>query len=60
MGKSHRDNHKARLKRGKKAFKKKEERRPSGTQCARCGAKARPDKIVEGWCLECRRKFFGE
>lgn len=53
MGKGHRDNHQARLKRGPVAFKKKAARRaePKKVKCNLCGTPSR--KIEKGLCPKC-------
>jgi hypothetical protein len=43
MGKGHRDNHKARLKRGD----------PDKIACNLCGTKSRPSVMVGGLCPKC-------
>jgi len=54
MGKGHRDNHKARLKRGDAAFEKKHDRRrPDKIACNLCGTKSRPCVMVGGLCPKC-------
>lgn len=55
MSKSHRDNHKARLKRGDVAFAKKAERRaaPAHPKCNLCGTATRPQKLSGGLCPVC-------
>jgi hypothetical protein len=56
MGKGHRDNHKARVKIGAKAFQKKEKRRSiDKIPCNICGTKTRPQKISGGLCPLCLR-----
>lgn len=57
MGKSHRDNHRARVKRGPQAFAKKAERRaePKLRKCAPCGTPSR--KLVDGICPRCRERM---
>ena len=64
MGKGHRDNHKARKKRGKAAFAKKSARRKARTEinrnkCKICGRKCRKDKLVLGGCPVCRAAMNG-
>jgi len=55
MSKTHRDNAKARKKRGSVAYKKKEKRRhPKYVKCNICGGLARPKKIINGMCKMCR------
>ena len=54
MGKGHRDNHKARKKRGNVAFDKKKKRRTHDrVKCNLCGTITRPTKIVAGLCPIC-------
>jgi len=54
MSKSHRDNHKARLKRGPEAFDKKAKRRSSDkATCPACGRKVRAEKMIHGQCPIC-------
>jgi hypothetical protein len=54
MGKGHRDNHAARVKRGPEAFQKKAERRAiDRIPCNKCGTKSRPEKLVGGLCPVC-------
>jgi hypothetical protein len=51
MGKGHRDNHAARVKRGPAAFAKKAQRRhPKLATCTLCGRKVRPILLKEGLC----------
>ena len=60
MGKSHRDNHKARLKRGMPAFKKKFKRRhPVRVACNICGTVTRRSKLAGGICPLCNERFLG-
>lgn len=56
MGKGHRDNHAARMKRGPEAFEKKAERRAPAakTKCNICGTPTRPAKLEAGLCPPCR------
>lgn len=54
MGKGHKDNHKARLKRGAIAFKKKAERRKPKRRCVRCGRISR-----KTLCTPCK-EIIGE
>ncbi len=54
MGKGHRDNHKARKKRGKVAFDKKNERRKFISRCYCCHTECRPKKLVDKLCPRCR------
>jgi rubrerythrin len=60
MGKGHRDNHKARKKRGPEAFAKKAERRaePNKIKCNTCGTRTRPEKLVGGNCPICVQRFL--
>jgi rubrerythrin len=53
MGKGHRDNHAARVKRGKVAFDKKAERREPEFKCNLCGRICREVKLVAGICPVC-------
>lgn len=54
MGKGHRDNHAARVKRGPAAFAKKAKRRASSRiQCNICGTNSRPVMILGGLCPRC-------
>jgi hypothetical protein len=56
MGKSHRDNHAARKKRGPEAFAKKAERRtpgPNRRKCRVCGTQTRITKLTAGICPLC-------
>ncbi len=54
MGKGHRDNHKARKKRGQVAFDKKKARRSArAPRCNHCGNKCRKSKQFEGLCPNC-------
>ena len=54
MGKSHRDNHAARVKRGLSAFQKKADRREvDKIPCNICGTKTRPHKVSGGLCPLC-------
>lgn len=54
MGKGHRDNHRARVKRGLVAFEKKAERRtPKGVKCFHCGIVSRAEVMTEGYCPIC-------
>lgn len=53
MGKAHRDNHKARLKRGLVAFDKKAERREPKSKCNLCGNDCREIKLIAGICPKC-------
>ena len=59
MGKGHRDNHKARKKRGNAAFSKKAARKKAQgevnqNKCKVCGRKCRKKKLVLGACPVCR------
>ena len=59
MGKGHRDNHAARVKRGPEAFAKKQERRtpdPNRQKCSVCGTLARASKLTGGVCPVCANK----
>ena len=51
MGKSHRDNHAARKKRGPGAFEKKAERRKIKPKCNACGTLTQ--KLQAGLCMKC-------
>jgi len=53
MGKGHRDNHAARVKRGPEAFAKKAERREPESKCNRCGTVCREKKLQAGLCPMC-------
>ncbi len=54
MGKGHKDNHKARVKRGSVAFEKKAERRnKKRIACNLCGTVTRPGKLLAGICPVC-------
>jgi hypothetical protein len=54
MGKGHRDNHRARKKRGNVAFAKKAERRaPDLDKCSVCGNRCRQVKQIAGACPNC-------
>lgn len=54
MGKGHRDNHAARVKRGSQAFQKKAKRRKAVHRCIECGARCRPQKLQQGlFCPRC-------
>lgn len=53
MGKGHRDNHAARMKRGSEAFEKKAERREPVTKCNLCGTECRASKLTAGLCPRC-------
>jgi hypothetical protein len=53
MGKGHRDNHAARLKRGPAAFAKKADRRTVESKCNRCGTLCREQKLQAGLCSMC-------
>jgi hypothetical protein len=54
MGKGHRDNHAARVKRGSVAFKKKQERRTPEIKCNLCYRPCRESKLEGGLCPICR------
>jgi Zn finger protein HypA/HybF involved in hydrogenase expression len=55
MGKAHRDNHKARLKRGSEAFALKAERRSDHGKgkCNLCGREVQKEGLVAGLCPAC-------
>jgi hypothetical protein len=53
MGEGHRDNHKARKKRGVAAFEKKVKRRIPDSKCNLCGNKCRESKLNGGLCPLC-------
>jgi hypothetical protein len=53
MGKGHRDNHAARVKRGPAAFDKKAERREPVSRCNLCGRECRASKLQGGLCPIC-------
>lgn len=54
MGKGHRDNHRARKKRGQIAFDKKAKRRnPDKIKCNLCGTLTRSGKLQGGLCPIC-------
>lgn len=60
MGKGHRDNFRARRKRGAAAFEKKASRRAPDKKRARCrvcGKWSRASKVVEGFCPICADRF---
>lgn len=60
MGKGHRDNHRARKKRGSTAFAKKAQRRTTGTKrkrCYLCGTNTRVQNLYEGYCTACQNKL---
>jgi hypothetical protein len=60
MGKGHRDNHKARLKRGTVAFEKKKKRRALDyyhLRCITCGGVYKRIKIISGLCPICRKRM---
>lgn len=61
MGKSHRDNHEARMKRGQEAFAKKAERRadPKRPKCLLCGLQVRPNTLIGGLCVRCSDPHSG-
>lgn len=61
MGKGHRDNRQARIKRGPAAFQKRDERRaePKKTKCNLCGTPTRPEKLVGGNCPRCIQRLQG-
>lgn len=58
MGKGHRDNHAARVKRGSVAFEKKKARRADGSKiaCNLCGTVTRKTKLVGGLCPRCMER----
>lgn len=56
MGKSHRDNAKAKRKIGQKAYDKKAERRKGIPRCNTCGTACRPQKLKGGNCMKCLEK----
>lgn len=53
MGKGHRDNHAARLKRGAGAFAKKADRRSPASKCNLCGRACRAEVLWGGLCPSC-------
>jgi len=54
MSKGHRDNHKARKKRGSVAFEKKKKRRTvKKPKCQICGEPTRPRVLFSGLCPRC-------
>jgi Zn finger protein HypA/HybF involved in hydrogenase expression len=53
MSKGYRDNHAARVKRGKVALDKKAERREPESKCSLCGRVCREQKLVAGLCPVC-------
>ena len=56
MGKSHRDNARARRKHGPVAYAKKAARRQSAVKCLRCGMPCRPAKLTDlEICPSCAR-----
>lgn len=60
MGKGHRDNHRARKKRGPTAFAKKAQRRSNNSRrnkCVICGTNTRKDKLEEGMCPKCYERL---
>lgn len=60
MGKSHRDNHAARVKRGPIAFKKKAIRRAIDERrikCTVCGTLVRTAKLEDIMCPPCRSRL---
>ena len=59
MGKGHRDNHAARLKRGPSAFEKKAERREPESRCNLCGRPCRSSKLEDGLCPMCLKPQAG-
>ncbi len=56
MGKGHRDNYRARKKRGSAAFAKKAARRAPDNRikCAMCGQRVRPQTAYQGYCTPCQ------
>ena len=58
MGKGHRDNHAARVKRGPEAFAKKADRRSDHGmgKCNLCGRPCRDEKLTAGICPVCLPK----
>lgn len=54
MGKGHRDNHTARMRRGPVAFEKKAIRRKPLNRCLLCGFNYRSKDGVVGLCLRCQ------
>lgn len=62
MGKSHRDNYKARKKGGSEAFAKKAMRRAPDEhrkKCTSCGTRTRIDKLQLSICPICYKRMFG-
>ena len=60
MGKGHRDNHAARVKRGSKAFGLKAERRavdPNRAKCRCCGTESRTKVLKDGICPICESRL---
>ena len=57
MSKSHRDNTKARKKRGQVAFDKRKKRREFVPKCKTCGTKSRAKVLVGGFCPLCLERF---
>lgn len=57
MSKGHRDNHAARMKRGRVAFEKKAKRRTHSQICPLCGNPAR--NLQLGICEGCNRQQMG-
>lgn len=53
MGKGHRDNHAARVKRGPVAFEKKAKRREPEIRCNLCFTPCREKKLIGGLCPRC-------
>ena len=58
MGKSHRDNHAARLNRGTVAFAKKVKRHAKKSKCNLCGTETRPHKLEGGLCPLCIERLL--
>lgn len=61
MGKGHRDNHRARKKRGPVAFAKKAERRapPKRPKCNGCGNSFNKEDLLGGFCPKCIERTMG-
>lgn len=53
MGKSHRDNARARKKIGETAYAKKRKRRTNKPACVICGQHARSQVLLDGVCPRC-------
>ncbi len=56
MGKGHRDNHRARKKRGPEAFAKKAERRLAQSRCNICRIARPANKLEGGLCKNCLKR----